>query len=448
LRKNLIFNSFPTTNRNIFNKNQNSGQVKIILVNTSDTIGGAAVACRRLLDALFQSGTDVKMLVEEKLGKDEKVISINNNFLSKKFHFFRFALEYLYFLKFERAKGNELHFSPALFGTDISKHPIIQQADIINLHWTNNSFISINNLGSLMKLKKPIVWHLHDLWAFTGGCHHPGNCPNFEISCGNCPILKNSGSTDLSARIWKRKSEIYANADITIVTPSEWLANIARRSSLFKNITIQNIPNPIDKNIFMPIEKNKAKQQLGLDVQKNYILFGAVNTGNKRKGFDYFKEALKIFQQNYSSPNEIELLALGKVDNNLFSQLPYKINSFGTVNNTDKIIQIYNAASVFVTPSLEENLPNMIMEAMSCGTATIGFNTGGIPEMIEHKKNGFVAEYKSAKSLSEGINWVLNFLEPMLLSALTREKVLNNYSNEIVAKKYNLLFKELLEKRN
>jgi len=377
-------------------------------------------------------------------------VPVAESWLDKKRAFARFAFERLYFRLFEKSKEVRFAFSPANTGIDISQHPLVQEADILHLHWVNFGFLSIESLGKLFSLGKPIVWTLHDMWAFTGGCHHSGDCENYQGHCGNClPYLRNPSPDDLSAKVWQRKHVIFG--DITKLPPiqiigcSEWLANRARKSSLFKNLSIDAIPNPLDVHVFKPTAKAEARAKLNLPVDKKLILFAAAKVTVIWKGFDYFQEALRILKEQISKPEEIELVILGESDAELNKMLPFKTHALGRISDVEKIALIYSAADVFTIPSIQENLPNTIMEAMACGTPAVGFEVGGIPEMIAHQETGFLATYKSAENFAEGIKWVLFEGDGAVLGENARRKVLENYSQEVVKGRYLGVYRGLVK---
>ena len=415
-------------------------------------MGGAAIACLRLLAILEQTeGIEVTMLVQEKKRDNPNVKAIAETWLQKKLAFERFIRERLYFKFQEKNKEIRFAFSPANSGIDISGHPLVQEADIIHLHWINFGFLSLKSLEKLFQLNKPIVWTLHDMWAFTGGCHHSGDCENYQISCGNCvQYLKNPSPTDLSNKVWQRKSAIFdyslqlrsgngqlrSKGDITIIGCSQWLANRAKKSSLFKDFSVKAIPNPLDTNLFSPQNKEETRTKLGLPIDKKLILFVAAKVSVIWKGFSYFQEALEILKAQVPHNQDIELVVLGESDTETIQKLPFKAYALGRISDVNQIVSIYSAADVFVTSSIQENLPNTIMEAMACGTPAIGFEVGGIPEMIEHQQNGFLAKYKSAESLAEGMKWVLFEANRDELSKNARQKVLNNYSERVVIEQY------------
>jgi len=418
--------------------------MKVTLVNTSDRTGGAAIACFRLLNALKDSGTDVNMLVQKKSSASDLVHSTTGGFFKSQLNFYRFALErYLFFLK-EKSKEVRFAFSIGNTGEDISDNNLISQADIIHLHWVNFGFLSLQTIEKLLKLNKPVVWTLHDMWAFTGGCHYAGDCIAYQSACNNCPFLKRPHLHDISNKIWQKKQQIYKQKNLTIVTCSNWLATLARKSSLLGNFRIVTIPNPIDTYLYKPA--NDAIQNLSEPKNKDmkYLLFGSMNINDKRKGFIFLKNALEILIRKYpETRNIIEIMVFGKSGQVIEDMLPYTIQNLGVLKNENQLIKTYQSADLFILPSLEDNLPNTIMEALSCGIPVVAFDTGGIPEMIIHQKNGYLAGYKNAEDLANGIYWALFQSDNRELSSFARKRVLENYNNSLVAGQYLKLYREL-----
>jgi glycosyltransferase involved in cell wall biosynthesis len=422
--------------------------LKTTLINTDDHTGGAAIACRRLLKAL-QAHTQVnaQMLVQESRSGQKGINALDNFWFQKKKSLVRFIAERLTFLPFEKNRDVRFLFNVGFWGRNISNNKIIQQSNVVHLHWINFGFLSIKSIEQLLKTQKPIVWTLHDMWAFTGGCHHSGECENYQLSCGNCQeFMNNPISNDLSNRVWESKNHHWQNGNLTIVTCSEWLAQRARKSSLFKNRTVVSIPNPIDTSVFVPLPKHEARKELKLSTSKKYILFTAMRIDAPKKGFSYFKEALEILAKDERFDNSTtELLIFGQADQTDFESLPLKVNFLGKLNAVEQIVRVYSSASVFVTPSLEENLPNTIMEALACGTPAVGFAVGGIPEMIDHNQNGYLAIYKDSRDLAKGIKQVLESIDYESLSQNARHKVMGHYSEEVVATRYANLYEQLTQ---
>jgi glycosyltransferase involved in cell wall biosynthesis len=418
--------------------------MKVCLINTADHGGGAPVACKRLLQAL-KPKVEVNLLVQNKKTDDENIVSTIDNSLDLIKAEANFYLERLPFIAFhERDKSVRFAFSPANSGIDISKNKYIQNADILHFHWINQGFLSLKNIKSLFKLNKPIVWTLHDMWTFTGGCHYSGNCDHFLKQCGNCKFLRNPNDNDISKKGWFGKEEIYQqNKNIVFVACSEWLAKVAKSSSLLKNFRVEAIPNPIKTEIYKSLDKATLRKKWSIDLDVKIILFGAANINDKRKGLVYLLEALEFLKKSNTGFN-IQVLLFGKNKSLDISQLPFPAKSFSIVNDEQQLVEIYNLADVFVLPSLEDNLPNMVMEALSCAIPVVAFDQGGIPEMLNHQQNGYIAKYKSAEDLANGISWVLN-QEGDNLKNNTREKVLNSYSEDIIAEKYLAVYKSLMK---
>ncbi len=410
--------------------------MNILIICKSDTTGGAAIASKRLKDALQANGHLVKMLVQEKKSSDNSVYSTGDKYLKKKWNFLLFVFERLYFYFFEKSKAIRFAFSPAVAGENISNHPLVKEADVIHIHWFNQGYLSLNSLKKLLRLNKRIVWTLHDMWAFTGGCHYSGDCENYKINCGNCKFLKHPGYQDLSTWVHKKKSIIFEGSNIQFVTCSNWLAETAKASSLLENFEIKSIPNPIDTSVYSPKDKSIVRKKLGLPLDKKLLLFGSANIFDERKGLNYLVEALnKLDKKEPLFQNELEIIMFGKSNEQLIKQFSYKVNNLGIINGDENIADLYSAADLFVLPSLEDNLPNTIMESLACGTPVVAFNTGGIPEMIDHKENGYLAEFKSVDDLLNGIQFVLNENSGKLNEASVK-KVKAFYSQKIVSDKY------------
>ena len=399
--------------------------LNIVLLSYHNQNGGAGIACGRLAEALRKAGHQVSYLVQEKSGNDSS-IELTNSPWRKALNWIRFILERLAYLPYEKNKEVRFLFNPGKLGQDLSQHPLIQQADIIHLHWVNFGMLSIQNIKQLIDTGKPIFWTLHDMWAFTGGCHHSGECLNFQASCGNCQeFLKNPAANDLSNQIWNEKFKAFQQPNLHIITCSDWLKERATSSSILKNQPIQSIPNAIDTSFFKPADKQNAKRVLGLDPSKKHILFVAMRVNAPKKGFSYLEKALQGLDHSTT-----ELIVVGNAQD--LPELQLKAHIMGHISSPEKMIQIYQAADVFVTPSLEENLPNTLMEALACGTPCVGFAIGGIPEMIDHQVNGYVAEYLSAEDLTKGLAWTLENAPEQA----ARQKTESTYSEAIIAAKH------------
>ena len=413
--------------------------MKILILNTSERVGGAAVAANRLMRALNKTEHEARMLVRDKQTGDGRVFSLNTNWGHRRINCFRFAWERLMILIHNRFNRKTLFaLSLANTGINISKHPLVKEADIIHLHWINQGFLSLKNIRQLAKLKKPIVWTMHDMWPCTAICHYAGVCNHYRQQCRECFFLPHSSKEGMSAKVFRKKQKYYQRANITFVTCSEWLNKCATSSTLLTEKQVVTIHNSIDISLFAPSDKISSRKKLGLPIDKKLILFSAANLNDGRKGFNYLAEAVQLLDVS-----NVELVLLGDIKTPL-PELPLKVNYIGFASCEADMAMVYNTIDVYVTPSLEDNLPNTIMEAMACGTPCVGFNTGGIPEMIDHKINGYVAAYKSADDLATGIQWVLSEADYMSLSAKAVEKVRSYYSEWIIAGQYVDLYTTIL----
>ena len=403
--------------------------MKILLINTSDINGGAAIAAYRLMEALNKEGVEVRMLVKDKFSDNDNVISVNSSWLKRKFNLFRFLWERLIIYigsLFDRK--NLFRVSIANTGTDISKLPEVMDADVIHLHWINQGFLSISDIRKLICLNKPVIWTMHDLWITNGIYHYPDENKlrgiNFERI-----VFNRKKRLDLSK--------------ITFIGCSEWITERAKQGLLLKNARIEAIPNTIDTSVFKPLEKNMARKSFALSDNKIIILFAAARISDTRKGISYFIEACNHLKEKHPElSSRVEIALMGSKAGELAALFPFPIHDLGYLTEIDKIVAAYSLADIYVISSLEDNLPNTIMEAMACGTPCVGFDTGGIPEMIDHKKNGYVAEYKSSIDLAEGIIWCVN-TDLNTLSINAREKVITDYPNNRIAQKHIELYEKV-----
>lgn len=419
--------------------------MKVLLLNTSDNIGGAAIACYRLMCALNAKGVETKMLVRDKLTDNPNVISINTSRWKKLLNKWRFMWErFIIFLHNGLSKQNLFRISIANTGTDISQHPLVKEADIIHLHWINQGFLSIKDIEKLSLLGKPIIWTMHDMWPCTGICHHSRECNAYFDQCHHCFYFKNNTKErDLSFQIFLQKKQLSTKTNIHYVTCSLWLKRRAEKSLLFTNHTCINIPNPINVNVYQQLDKTAARKKLSLPIDQKLILFGSAKITDERKGIAYMIKACEILHST-TDAKDISLVVFGAQSDVIKDAVPFCVYPLNYLSNTEEITNLYNAVDVFVTPSLDENLPNTIMEAMACGTPCVGFNTGGIPEMIDHKINGYVANYMDADDLAQGINWILEEANHTQLSQNTRKKVVEQYCETVVTKQYKSLYQQLL----
>lgn len=415
--------------------------MNVLLISTFDVQGGAARAAFRLHQGFQSINVNSQMLVQTKHSDSKTVIgSPATSGIGQVIAGSRLTLGQLP-LKFYPHRDRSLS-SPQWLPDNIASKVAQVEPDVINLHWIYGGYLQIETLA---KFKQPIVWTLHDMWPFTGGCHYSSNCDRYTDSCGVCPQLNSKRDWDLSRWVWQRKAKAWKNLNLTIVSPSSWLAKCASSSSLFKNLRVEVIPNGLDTEQYRPSERKVARELLRLPQDKQLILFGSLMaTSDKRKGFHLLQPALQELSQG-GWQDKLELVIFGASRPENPPELGFKSQYLGTMNDDLSLSLVYSAADVFVLPSVEDNLPNTVMEAIACGTPCVAFNIGGIPDMIEHQQNGYLAEPYKIEDLARGIAWVLENKERyQQLSYRAREKTEREFALEIQARRYESLFNEII----
>ncbi|GHU58240.1 glycosyl transferase [Bacteroidia bacterium] len=415
--------------------------MKVLILDTTEF----GQAPNRILKALQKNGIDAKMLVRSKYTDDKSVSSLNTSWLTTKNNFLRFAYERLViFLHNHFNRLDLFKVSIANTGTNIVNHPLVREADILHLHWINQGFLSLKDLNALIDTGKPIVWTMHDMWAFTGICHHSWGCERFTEECGFCPFLHSDRQKDLSYRIFKSK-KIIKGSGIHLVAVSSWLKLMALKSANASNLKVSVIPNVIDINTFHPLDKTSAREKLSLSVDKKIVIMGALRINDPVKGFVFLKEAM---QKVYSQRQDVVLVLFGSIKGQyLLSDISFPVLQMGLMKDVSQIVELYAAADVNVVPSYYETFGQTITESMACGCPSVSFNNSGQTDIIDHKINGYLAEYRDSEDLANGIVWVLDNTERLHLPEACIEKVQTNYTESVVAEKYISLYKELLTKQ-
>jgi glycosyltransferase involved in cell wall biosynthesis len=416
--------------------------VKALHLSTSDIGGGAARAAYRLHQGLQKVGVTSQVLVQEKLTNDRTVFAPKVR-LSQGIAHAKLSLD-AFPLKFYRRRAESL-VSLQWVPDRVVQNMAQLAPDIITLHWVSGAFIQIETLA---KLNCPLVWTLHDMWAFTGGCHYTGDCDRYTTSCGQCPQLHSSTEWDLSRWLWHRKSKAWQHLNLTVVTPSQWLADCARASSLFRDLRIEVIPNGLDIQQYRPIDQRVARELLHLPQDRHLLLFGSMQgTIDQRKGFHLLQPALQKLSQSIGS-KQLSLVVFGEAAETS-PELDFEIYYLGKLSDDLSLALTYAAADAFVAPSLQDNLPNTVVEAIACGTPCVAFNIGGMCDLIEHQRNGYLAKPYQIEDLAQGIAWVLESQERhQHLSDRAREKAEQEFGLEIQASRYLALYNEILQNAN
>ena len=421
--------------------------MRVLIVNTSERTGGAAVAANRLMEVLNNHGVKARMLVRDKESDSLTVIGLSGKWWQQWCFLWERLVIYLH-LHFSQRHLFELDI--ANVGTDITKLHEFREADVIHLHWVNQGMLSLNIIRKILRSGKPVVWTMHDIWPATSICHLTLGCNQFKSGCHHCKYLPGGGSnSDLSARVWRKKQALLRNQSVVFVACSRWLEGEARQSALLKNQKITSIPNPIDTHLYKIGDKTAARQRLGLPSDKQIMLFVSQRVTNRNKGMDYLIEACRLLaEQHPDMKSSTGVAILGGHAEDVAGQLPFETYPLGYVSDEHRIVDVYNAANAFVLPSLSENLPNTIMESMACGVPCIGFRVGGIPEEIDHLKNGYVANYRDAADLAAGIRWVLCEADHEALSKAAVSKVNRCYSGQSIALKYTEVYNEAIAQKH
>lgn len=412
--------------------------MKILHISANDLEGGAARAAYRLNKGLQSINVDSQMLVQKKTSDDPTVVA-PQNLIDKSIAKVGGILDTIPAKFYPRQ--TQTSFSAQWLPDRICSKVAQLNPDLINLHWIHKSHLRIETIA---KLNKPIIWTLHDMWPFTGGCYYDRHCGKYVDSCGACPQLKSNKDRDLSRWIWQRKHQAWKNVPLTIVTPSQWLAECASSSSLFKNSPVKVIANGLDLHRYKPVNRQIVRQLLNLPQHKQLILFGAVKaTSERRKGFHLLNEALQSLCQ-LGWQERIELIVVGASQSDSLVDLGFKTHFLGKLSDDISLAQVYAAADVFVAPSLQDNLPNTVVEAIACGTPCAAFKIGGMPEIIEHRSNGYLARPFEIEDLAQGIAWILEDKERhQTLGDRARNKAEQEFTQELQARHYASLYSEV-----
>ena len=387
--------------------------MKVLIISTTERTGGGAIAAKRLLTALNKNGIKAKMLVRDKQTDDVNVASYGN-IIPKVMERLRLMCRLL------KPFRQTWQYDLASDGIDILSTPEYKEADVIHLHWVNQGMLSLKQLKEMLLSGKRIVWTMHDEWPFRGIRHYTEE--------GNAMEEKNISA--LEERLFRTKQEIYQLGNIRFVGCSQWITDLAQEA--MPNANVRHINNCIPHSIFHPQDRQDARETFSLPQDQKLILFTCQKVTDKRKGMAYLLEALKYLNE----PKPHLVVVGGNTEDLLNSNLGIdkgNLHFIPYVNGEREMARLYSAVDCFVTPSLQDNLPNTIAEAMSCGTPCVGFNAGGIPEMISHMKNGYVAQYCDSKDLAHGIECALSHPE---WKEAAMHSAAHDYSEDRVAKEY------------
>jgi len=414
--------------------------LKVALLNTFDTEGGAAMATYRLHRGLVEAGVDSTLIVQTKHSDDPSVSGPRSN-RQKYINQVRPAADRMLNLAY-RSRGKAM-FSPAWLPDGVVKKVESVAPDVLHLFWVTGGFMKIESVG---RMTHPIVWTLHDMWPFTGGCHYDDGCGRFQQKCGLCPLLGSRHGYDLSRLTIRRKLRSWADVPITVVATSRWLAEMARSSSVFSDKRIEVIPNGLDLDKYKPIDKTVARQIWGLPQDKRLVLFSSFGvTSDKRKGNQYLVPAIRKLVAE-GGAKDLELVVVGASYPASMPDLGVKVHCMGRLQDEISQVLLYSAADATVAPSVQENLSNTVMESLACGTPVVAFDIGGMPDLIEHRISGYLAVPFEHEDLANGIAWVLESeSRHKQLAESARSSVERKYALDTVAGQYLSLYRSVTQ---
>lgn len=371
--------------------------MKVLLVNTSEQTGGAAIAASRLMHALNNHNVQTQMLVRDKQTDNPNVFTARNPLMRAKF-----VAERAEIFAINRSRENLWAIDAGTHGMDITKLREFEEADLVHLHWINQGMLSLGDLAKILKTGKPVVWTMHDMWPITGICHHAKECENWLSHCHDCRLLMRPNERDLSYRVFEHKINTYAQGKIHFVACSEWLCKLAYQAPLTKGHEVVSIPNAIDTNFYVPGDKQAARERLGLPRNKRLLLFVALKATDKNKGIDYLIKATHIIAERYPEwISQLGVIPVGLEADTLKDAFACSCFPQEYVKDAARMRDLYQAADLLVMPTLMDNLPNTIVEAQACALPCVGFNIGGLPQMIKDGLNGYLARYKDADHFAE-----------------------------------------------
>jgi glycosyltransferase involved in cell wall biosynthesis len=419
-----------------------SQALRVVHVSTTDERGGAARAAQRLHHALRAGGVTSRMVVAQRFSDDPDVEEYNPCSPAPAVvgrACFRLGRR-MHRPDFSKAGG---FFSTDWGVTGSRLASQLPETDVVNLHWITDLF-DYSSLPALAA-RQPIVWTFHDMNAFTGGCHYSGLCERFTAHCGSCPqLMTSTGEEDLTRHVLERKSRILARVapeHLTVVSPSAWLANEAQRSTLFKGFDTRVIPNGVDAQEFRPVPRLEARARFNLPADGRIVLFVAEQVADRRKGL---RLLLKAFQQLRAIPNLL-LVTLGRGGHEMSSS--EKVRHLGSLDSSESLRAAYSAADVFAMPSLQDNLPNTILETMACGTPVAGFAAGGVGEAVVDGESGLLARTGDFSALAAALRAILESSRLQAeFSAKARERIEREYTIERQAARYAALYGKVIER--
>jgi len=373
--------------------------------------GGAGIAAMRIHTNLRSAGVDSRMLVLDKRTNDswtEPLLDSRNPFrLWRIFHKIFLKVSSLSDYYFQRQ-----NLSPEL-PLKVLRKKIDFEPDVIVAHVLSH-FLSPRDVLKIHKITNaPVIWNLMDMAAFTGGCHYAWSCRRYEERCGDCPALRLRSDGDVSRKVWQEKSDVMSAMNMAVIAASSLLHEQATRSNLFRGSRIETILLAVDPETFHQRDRCEAKRILGLSDNKRVIFFGAQKLKNRRKGMDYMLEALsRLADIPAIDCNSIQIVTAGNISElGALERMRYSHKHLGYIHGDAQLALVYQAADVFVCPSIQDSGPMMINESMMCGTPVVAFKMGVASDLIIPGVTGYIAKLMDACDLAAGIASVTSLNE-------------------------------------
>lgn len=419
--------------------------MKVLIVNTSESIGGAAIAANRLTKALLQNGLKAKMLVRDRQTDDAATITFGSKW-KMKWHFLWERFVIWCHNGFSRKHLFSIDIANA--GEDITALPAFKEADVVHLHWVNQGLLSLRIIEKILHSGKPVVWTLHDMWPCTGICHHAQGCTGFHSTCGQCRYLRCPQENDLSQKVFLAKSRIYPQGTLHLVAVSHWLHQQVKASALTGSLPSSVIPNTLSLQHFQIRDKQDSRTKLGLPQEKAIILFGAARIDDPIKGFPTLLMAIEeLISSGRFRREDLHLAYFGKIKypQQILPLIPIDYTDLGWIKDAETLSVIYSAVDTVVCASRYETFGQTLIEAQACGCLPVSFNNSGQTDIIQHRKNGYLAEAYSTKDLAKGMEWALTEGKGEVSAEEMRYEVMHRYSGDVVAQQYIKLYEDLLQ---
>ncbi len=408
--------------------------MRVLHLSAYDLFGGAAKAAFRLHQALRTAGVTSAMLVRRKDSDDPDVFAPKG--AARLWAKVQRRMERALFLR-----GCRGEFSPGVLPDMLARRVRESRPDVLHAHWVSHSFL---RLETLVRTGLPVVWTMHDMWPFTGGCHYAGACRGYLTGCGWCPLLgARARSGDASARGVARRRELFGSGRVTLIAPSRWMADCASRSLAAKGCDARRIPYCVNTDVFSPRARREARERLGLPLEGRLLLAGGMGGAEcGRKGLPEFLAALDGIRAGEPRPR---VAVFGTQSRGCAERNGVVVQELGRLDGDDAMADAYASADLFVAPSREDNLPNTVLESLATGTPVVAFAVGGIPDLIEDGENGCLVPPGDVGGLTRAMMDLLrDDGRREACSRRARELALARYSPGGVAEAHRALYSEIL----